>query len=456
MKKIVISALALIGLSSFQIANAADLEKSTGGPNKPFSTDQLDYLNKEFNKHVSSYTFYGLTQAQMNFADSQRNKPFDFAGQHLRLGVKTDGKLVNGQVELEFVDTENPVIRQAQVNFNIFRTFLDNVYSVTSLSLGGVRIGGALSTAPDSANVPSQFSRQDGAYLEQSFEARSSFNLTLGLGLFNALFGNTPDIHRYMGWGENTGYLTKNSRWGFDSKSPNTNPAFVGSLNSTLNLSEVDFLIASLYAGVQKNAAVAYDTQGNAYQTRDVSHIEGSLVYNNTDFFGTKGIISANGMSVWYEREAYAKGVATTPNSTYANTLSMTDAANADLMNSKSSGVASLLGVGFAGDTSPYLTKIFRKNDRFTYAFAYTNVINDVDYLDSDAATSSTTNYYAYPTFKKYKVYQISTSLGYGIRNFETAINFEYSNSDSEIFTGTGNDKVFNEYKAYITAAYVF
>ena len=459
MKRSVISVLSLICVSAISSTSAFAASQSKGynpTPSAPFTPDQLDYLNNQYTPKISNIFFYGLIQAAANVYDTQRSNAPDFTGQHLRLGTIVDGKTVNAQAEFEFYDAIGPVIRQAQINYNAYRKRFGSVNTTTTISVGGIRIGGALSTAPDVANVPSQFSREDGIYLQEKLASEDKYLLTLGFGTFNSLFGNSPDTNLYNGWGGNQGYLTKNANWGLDPNSHNSSLGYVGSVNATYFFDNHRSLTANFYLGSQKNAGTISGieshedgTQANVTQTHDVSHMEASVLFNNTNVFGNKGVLSVDGVSFWYEQEEYGHGMFKTPSQVLNSSSVAPETTNTNFASSN----ATLWGIGLAGDTSPYKAKIFHKGDRITYAAAYTSVDNDITKMDPNTGYASSS---VYSGFDRYKVSQLSASVGYALNSFETALNIETSNSDHDIFRDGANSDIDVEYKAYITVGYIF
>ena len=425
---------------------------------KPLSDDQINYIKNQLSLQDTSKTsigFYGLLQSNMTAYDTQRSNVPDFAPQHVRLGTKLSGGIASGQVELEWngnqldsaqsnsnIDpmtggtlaasqsTNNTVvIRQGQLNLDAISIVDgDNTY-VTTVSFGGIRVGGAQFIVPDISSVPNNFSRQDGAYIQEKLGIGKNLTLNLGFGAFNTLFVHRPDSGAYTGWDTSSAAVAP-SLWGANSFK--TQLAYVGNMSSTYNMSDTQNFQFNLYAGSQKNAPYSMGSGTTVLSRQDVSHIESSLSYNDTDLLGSKGVISGNGIDFFYEREANARAI--------DNTTSL----NGYLDNS---GVSAIYGAGISADSSPYLSSMLQKDDRLTYAIGFNLVTNNNQNQELQPGNI---------TFQNFRVNQTSASIGYAVSQFEVALNGEYSSSDTNIFKDSDNNAVSKEFKSYITAAYVF
>lgn len=418
-------------------------------------------------------SLYGLLQANLNLSDTQRKNVPDFAGQRARLGALVKGGIATAQIEFELLGNQpytpnsnsgkyDPstgqakttpslsyndavVLRQAQLSLNVFtRKDADSSY-VTTASLGGVRIGGAVATAPNLANTPTGFSRQDGFYVQQEISPNKTLNMKFGVGAFNALTTTTPGMTGYAGWG-----LIPNTQQNYWlNNSLSTNLAYVGVANVTLALTKERSVNMLLYYGQQEHAPyVTSDTAAGTLTTvRDVRHAEFSLLYNDTNVYGSGNIISGNGVSLWYEHESNARTqLASASNGDYNYSDGLVDDA----------AKASLFGISLGGDTAPYLTDIVQKGDRLTYAISYTYVRNEPKNVEAQSYTTSASTTESVQ-YLDYKVNQLALALGYAVNTFEVQIGGEYSQSDKDLFTNSsGNDAKGSEVKTQITALYVF
>lgn len=468
MKKSALSAFALSSVSLMSsLSFAEETSVAAATPSTPevqtrsdtvLTQQQLEQIKKELDKKPATQNnvyAYGSLQGNVNTSDSQRNNTPDFQGGHARVGVAAKGGIASGQVEVEFLGNQNlysdtaakdPVsgkplespsqnntvaLRQAQLNLDVLALGDANSKYVTTVSVGGVRVGGAVATAPDAANGTSGFSRQDGIYVQEKMSFVNQLDLNLGLGAFNILFGKAPGA-AYAGWGGNP-QITMASPWLSTSLNPSL--GYLASLNAAYRLDDARSLNAVAYYGFQKNAPYSTINAGNLSETRDVNHTEASVLYNDTNVFGSDGIISGNGVSVWYEREQNARTqlVAGDLSKGFVYTNGFVDDAQ----------VASLYGVGVAADSKKYLTNMLQSGDRLTGAAAYTLVTST---MGSDSAVA-----------QSYKVHQMAASVGYAVNTFEVAFNVEYSAADTDAFFKNGNgDKRNNETHSYVTAAYNF
>lgn len=470
-----ISALAVAGNSAFAEENkstenkeikVADASNTTGGT--LFSQEQIDFLKKEMQKKdvtENKITFAGLVQLNANFNDSQRSSAPDFTASKVHLGVNVSGGIASGQVEVQLAGNKSSTqtvssttsggqttqvtsgdngngevtIRRAQLNLDVLTLKADQNVFTTTISLGGIRIGGGDTTAaPDTTWTPTGYGRQDGAYLKQALVFGKSANIELGFGGFNNIIAVTnnpyPSTNNqsggYTGWGD-ASTTTKQANWGNNSFSQSMGIA--GNIAATVNFEEDHFIKAKAYIGSQGNAPTDQDSNGNLTKAKDVTHIEASLLYNNAAVFGGKGVISGNGVSAWYENENIGRTKTATKS---GGDFNYTNTATDDSQN------ATLAGLGIAADSSNYLTGMLQKGDFITYAISYA--------MANVTFGSKTTS-------QDYNVSQIAASIGYGVNTFETAINFEFDNSDTNVYAdtnGTVNKK--SATKTYLTMAYAF
>jgi hypothetical protein len=469
MKKSVLSSLGLSVLTCIaQTAFAEDTQVAASSPSTPtanprsdsiLTQQQIDQIKRELDKKSPTENYvhpYGLLQGYINTTDSERSNVPDFLGAHARAGLSVRGGIASGQVEFEFIGNQSQysqaqtnavsgttyipsstnntvVLRQAQLNLDVFKyQDADSTY-LTTVSFGGIRVGAAAAAAPDSANTTSGFSREDGVYVQEKMAFGRQLTLNAGLGAFNTMFGAAPGAN-YPGWGGNPA-ITMQNFWLSTSLNPSL--GYVANLNTTYNFDDARSLNAAVYYGFQKNApystiATPIQTSGSLSEARDVNHTEASLLYNDTNVFGTQGIISGNGVAAWYEREQNSKTMLVSGSllGGYVYNSGIIDDAQ----------VASLYGIGVAADTQKYLTNMLQVGDRLTGAAAYTLVTST---LGSAQNT--------------YKVNQLALSAGYAVNTFEVALNFEYSNADTNAFFSDRNGNPQNsETQSYITATYVF
>jgi len=479
-KKLLLSTLSLsVSSLAFQTAQAADSSSEStqiaaATPSTPgtyprsdtvLTQQQLDQIKKEVEKKSDSENYvhaYGLLQGYVNTSDSQRANTPDFTGAHARAGVAAAGGIASGQLEFEFLGnsslyntsptsplptdpvsgtqytpatTSNTVVlRQAQLNLDVIKARNSHGDFTTTVSLGGVRVGNALAVAPDAANATSGFSRQDGLYLQEKMKFGKAYSLNVGLGAFNGINGTIPGAV-YGGWGNNPS-LTLQNFWG--NGALGNNLGYLVNFNGTYNLDDTRSVNAIGYYGFQKNApystiGTSLQTVGNLSESRNVNHTEASVLYNDTNVFGSNGILSGNGVAVWYEREENARTmlVSGNVNSGLSYQNGLVDDAQ----------VASLYGVGVGGDSEKFLTNMLQSGDRLTAAAALTSVVSS---LGSSGANNT------------YNVNQFAVSVGYAVNTFEVAANLEYSKADKNLFSNTSSNPVNNEMRSYLTAAYVF
>ncbi|APJ04026.1 hypothetical protein [Silvanigrella aquatica] len=466
-RSLTVSVLSLAGSAAFAQTNtnnvdakeqkvAIDSSATSGGT--LFSQDQIDALKKEMEKKdvtENKITVGGLIQLNANTSDSQRSSSPDFAAQKIRLGVNVSGGIASGQIELQFVGnqqstqtTSNSItsgdqgngqvtIRRAQLNLDVLTLKGGQNTYTTTLSLGGIRMGGADGTAPDTAWTTNGFGRQDGAYLKETLEFGKAAKIELGAGAFNNI--NTFTVPTYLQSANNnsgfTGWKSSSSaiqaNWGNTSFSQSV--GFAGHLTANVNIDDDQSVTVKALYGTQGNAPSAQKSDGTLDSARDVSHTEASLVYNHGGIFGSKGVDSGNGIAVWYENDvAGRKKSAASNNSGDFNYTTGTD----DSQNT------TLIGVSVAADSANYLTGMLQKGDRLTYALAYATF---------NAQFGSAT------TSPNYTASQISAAIGYAVNTFEIQFNYDIDSSDTNIFAdskGVVNKK--DAQKSYFTALYAF
>lgn len=480
LRSLTISALSLAGSTAFAQENKSTVENkeqkvaldaagTTGGT--LFSQDQIDALKKEMEKKdvtENKVTFAGIIQLNANTSDSQRVSTPDFTASKVRLGVNVSGGIASGQVEVQLrgnqqatqkvasntATTSNGVttqttsgdngngavtIRRAQLNLDVLTVKAGENTFTTTLSLGGIRIGAADATTPDAAWTTTGFGRQDGAYLKEAMAFGKKASVEVGFGAFNNIVAYANPAYATSSSGTSgSGYSwagdasTKQANW--ENTSFSQSIGFAGHLAANVNIDDDQSLALKGFFGTQGNSPTKQDSSGTLLEARDVTHIEASLVYNHAGIFGSKGVLSGNGFSVYYENENFSKTKTATKNS--SGDFNYTNSATDD------SATAYLLGFALAADSSNYLTNMIQKGDRLTYAAAY--AMANVNY--SSSAVS-----------QNYNNGQITASVGYAVNSFETAFNFDYKMSNINSYTdskGILNQK--NATKTYITAAYAF
>lgn len=451
MKRLVVFSFLLSPLSVYAASTAAPHKENYLTPS------QIDELRRELLKKPETENTiipYGYLQADINTSDTQRTNVPDFQGQHAIIGLLVKGGIVSGQVGVDLIgnqslytssktDSQNVSatppssnntiqLRRAQLNLQAARiTDRENTYT-TVVSIGGIRVGSAWDTAPDAANAPSGFSRQDGIYLQEKMEFSKTWNLNLGLGAFNTLYGTIPGpSSRYSSWGDN-GSLTMQNFWLSTSLNPSL--AYLGSLNVIYHFDEDRSLNFTGYYGFQVNAPYSTAPGGTLSETRTVNHTEASLLYQDAQLLGNHGVVTPSGIAVWFEREQNARTQMVSGNLTSG--FSYTNGPVDDAQ------VACLYGIGIGLDTQRYLSNMLQKQDRLTGAAAYSLI----------------TSALGQPSLQQsYKVNQISASVGYAVNTFETAFNIESSFADTNSIYNDkdGNQKNF-EVKSYLTTVYSF
>jgi hypothetical protein len=473
LRSLTISALSLAGSTAFAQENKSTVENkeqkvaldaavTTGGT--LFSQDQIDALKKEMEKKdvtENKVTFAGIIQLNANTSDSQRVSTPDFTASKVRLGVNVSGGIASGQVEVQLRGNQSSTqtvttvgttqttsgdngngavtIRRAQLNLDVLTVKAGENTFTTTLSLGGIRIGNADATTPDAAWTTTGFDRQDGAYLKEAMAFGKKASVEVGFGAFNNIvayanpaYPTSSSATSGSGYTWDASSSTKQANW--ESTSFSQSIGFAGHLAANVSIDDDQSLALKGFFGTQGNSPTKQDSSGTLLEARDVTHVEASLVYNHAGIFGSKGVLSGNGFSVYYENENFSKTKTATRNS--SGDFNYTNSATDD------SATAYLLGFALAADSSNYLTNMIQKGDRLTYAAAY--AMANVNY--SSSAVS-----------QNYNNGQITASVGYAVNSFETAFNFDYRMSNINSYTdskGILNQK--NATKTYITAAYAF
>lgn len=427
---------------------------------------QIEELRQELLKKPETENTiipYGYIQADMNVLDTERTNTPDFQGQHAILGILVKGGIVSGQVGFDLFGNQNPYtsqktdvqglsdtsgssnntvqLRRAQLNIDVWHLVdVDNIMT-TTVSIGGIRVGSALDSAPDAANVPSGFSRQDGIYIQQKMLFGSTWDMKLGLGVFNVLYGTMPGRgSTYAGWGSNG--ISMQNPWMSSSLNPSL--AYLGSFNAIYHMDKDRDLNFLFFHGFQNNAPYSTmantgvggvtQSSGSLSEARNINHTEASLLYQDDTLFGTHGVITPSGLSVWYEREQNARTMLVSGNLSSGYSYMQGPVDDAQL--------ACLYGIGVGLDTQNKLSNLLQKKDRLTASAAYTVVTST---LGSPSLQ------------QEYVVNQISGSVGYAVNTFEMALNAEWSTANNSIlFTDANGNSKNNETKSYITAVYSF
>jgi hypothetical protein len=468
---------------------------------RDLTSDDIDQVKKIlYEESLKPYSVnpYGLLQANINFVDTARNNTPDFSVTHARFGVLAIEKNWSGKLELEFLGnqpkillnalTDNVplylsqsgnntvVVRQAQINYDFLRITKEpklkkasdadkqadvlvqtkktgqettatattdepqapkDTY-ITRLSLGGIRVGGAAATAPDPANTPSGYSRQDGIYLVENMIFNKQALASIGLGVFNNLVTfNSGPLNNFQGWGS---YPTTSQNFMgiVGVSSPTFQKAYLLSLGYTQNFSDTKSLNGSVYYGFQKHAAVNTNENGFATTVRNATHAEASLLYNDSKIFGEKAILTGNGLTFYVEVENGSDQSYTSAVRDFEKIKVTLDDGYTNV----------LYGLSLGGDSSAFLKDIFRNSDRFLYS-------GSITYITSNFKHSSYS--------PNYNVTQFAGGVGYGYKTLEIFLNAAYSMSAKPAFTVykisdrpevTSTAK--SRFLAYITAALYF
>ncbi|WP_338635104.1 hypothetical protein [Spirobacillus cienkowskii] len=398
MKKIVLRSLAASTLALSGAAVAQDMDKKI--------------------------TTGGNFQLNMNTSNSTASDKPDFAIDKARVKTKVAGGIASGELEVAFKDSNAFDIRRAQLNLDALTLKSGDNTFTTTLSMGGIRIGGADLTAADITWAPQGYGRQDGAYLKETLALGKMANIELGAGLFNNI----------------TTYFVDSAVKGINdadniTKGKGKSLGLAAHVAATVNVDDNQSIGGKFYYGSQEKAY----TDAGKTKARDVSHMEASVVYNHASIFGNKGVLSTNGVSFWYEVDD-AKGGMSAAATSATDTNIVYGTANNDTLKS------TLMGFGIAGDTGAYLTGMLQKGDRLTYAASYAmNKLTDGDTTTTDL---------------NYDKKQMAFSVGYAVSSFELAFNFEHVKNNKAIFSDKGKsadaDKKDTMMRSYLTMAYQF
>jgi hypothetical protein len=483
LRSFTVSALSLTGSSVFAQESInteennnqkTNLEASNSPSSHLISQEQMEAIKKELSKNdetKNAVTPFGVIQFNANTSDSQRSNVPDFSANKVRAGLNLSGGIASGEVEVEFKgnrqstqsvnnsnadtseNTANPVrigttkgdsgngsvtIRKAQLNLDVLTLKGSENTFTTTVSFGGIRVGGADATAPDISWTTSGYDRQDGAYLKENMAFGKTASAEIGFGVFNniAAFGNpVSNSDGYTGWGDAIS-ATIPANW--TSPSLSNSHGYLGNVKGSYNINENQSLSAAFYYATQSKSPSNQDSSGNITNARDVTHIEGSLVYNHKNIFGSEGVISGNGISLFYENEILGATKAVSINK---GNYIYQPVINKNTITDYSQNT-SVMGISAAADSENYLTGMIQKGDRLTYAASFIMVNS------SFSRSSGSPNY---------NVSQSAASIGYAVNTFETAINVAYAEADTKIFSDSnGILNKNNAVKSYITAAYVF
>lgn len=430
MKKIVLRSLAASTLALSGAAVAQDMDKKV--------------------------TVGGNIQMNLNTSNSADPDTPNFNADKSRLKVKVAGGIASAEVEVELngnklkkenatagslasskEETNTVSIRRANLNLDVLTLKSGSNTFTTTLSMGGIRIGGADLTAADVTWAPQGYSRQDGAYLKETLALGKMADVELGLGIFNNV--NTFIADSGAVWNPDATNQVKQSNW--FSSSWNKSMGIAAHVAATVNVDDNQSIGAKFYYGSQNkapsNISVAAATTGAPIMSaaRDVSHMEASVIYNHAGIFGNKGVLSTNGAGFWYEIDD-AKGsmTATAPGTSESDFTY--GSAGTDTKKS------TLMGFGVAGDTGSYLTGMLQKGDRLTYAVSYATL------KMTDGATAG----------NSYNDNQMAFSVGYAVSTFEIAFNLENVKSDKKVFADNGKTANPKDtmMRSYLTMAYQF
>lgn len=502
-KHLLILATTLSAVSYPILSSAAPVVRSSGGESstqRDLTSDDIDQIKRMlYDESLKPYSVnpYGLLQANVNFVDTIRNNTPDFAVSHARLGVLAIEKNWSGKLEVEFLGNQPKIflnekqinvplylsqsgnntvtVRQAQINFDFLRITTTpkpkkvvtdmqpdvliktkdgqettatatsdapqaptDTY-ITRLSLGGIRVGGAAATAPDPANTPSGYSRQDGIYIVENMIFGTKALANIGVGVFNNLVAsNAGALGTFQGWGAYPA-TSQNFMGIVGVTSPTFQKAYLFNAGYTENFSDSESLNVSGYYGFQKRAAVNTNENGFATTVRDVTHIEGSLLYNDSKLFGEKAILTGNGLTFYVDAEL-------------GSDQTITGAARA-LIDTKdvktNDGYTNILyGLSLGGDTSEFLTDILRNSDRFLYSASITYIAAQFKHRAFS---------------QNYGVTQYAAGIGYGYKTLEMFLTGAYSTSNKSAFTvykinrkPDDSFSAYNRFLAYLTASLYF
>ncbi|BBH53460.1 hypothetical protein [Fluviispira sanaruensis] len=469
LRTLTVSALSLVGSTAFAQEATAENEGekvamdtgvSTGS--SLISQEQIDALKKEVLKKdptENAVKAYGLIQLNANLVDTTRSGTVDFSAAKVRFGILATGGIASGQFEVQFNGNQQRdlavtsgtnqtaksqgdgavTIRRAQLNLDVLNIKSGANTFLTTLSLGGVRIGGADNSAPDAAITTNGYARQDGAYLKETITLGKAFSSEIGVGAFNNITAYTQSPGSYSGYGSVNNSLQAN----WMSTSFNGSLGYAGNVKLAYNFDDNKSLTGQFFYGAQSNAPSAQDTDGTVTKVKDVSHTEASLLYNDKAIFGSNAVIAANGIAVWYENESAGTTYTANKNSggySYARQGNATSGVD-------DSNYMNLIGLGVSGDTGNFFTGLMQKGDRLTYGIAYSFLESIYANQSNDTNDKNKANF---------SLNQVSAQIGYAVNTYEIALVADYKISEQAIFSNAKGDKVQNATTTYITAAYSF
>ena len=412
---------------------------------KPDDSEDIPQKKSEEKKTDNIVTPYGLVQFNANTNDSTRSNTPDFAANRVRFGMKVQGGIAEGRFEVQFngnnVDGKSNlvIIRRADLSLKVLNIEHENVNYVTTVSIGGMRVGNTMSTAPDIAYIPNKYGRQDGVYIEELIDFKKQGKISIGAGAFNHIRA----LRQQSVSSGNANWLGSkgasiNSNWMQESFS--NSKGYLGKLDSTYFFSDNKKLNLIAIYGMQNDAPREQSPTGVLTKVNDLKHGEASLWYNDSNIFGDKGLLSDNGIALWYEREEIGKTKDAIPIG--GGKFNYDDSTTYD-----DSQVFQLFGASVSGDTAKYLTNMMQKKDRLTYAASYS-------FVDVNFGNPVTTTGVANPN---YKTSQYAAYVGYAVNTFETGFNIAYYSSTENVFTDSnGNLNKNNALKGYLTAFYKF
>ncbi|KAB8033159.1 hypothetical protein [Fluviispira multicolorata] len=381
---------------------------------------------------------YGFVQFNLNVFDSTRSSAPDLSADRVRFGLKGKYEDVDGAFEIQFngqtaKNSGSISVRKAEVGIKFFDHNSEYIKHHNRLSFGALRVGGAYNSAPYFASVTNKYKRQDGLYLEDNILINDKIKIQMGIGAFQSIsLKKLNSIDSKKAGRTKSKSATIHTNWGGNSF--NGSIGYLGKLSASYLLDKNQEINLAAYYGTQNNAPRAQNANGELTSKGHVTHIEGSLAYKNNSIFGSKGLMSDNGVSIYFDYEKIGKPI------DVINSISTTPAYN-------DSQVSRLIGISLGGDTRAYLSNIIKKDDRIIYAISYAK--SDVRF-DNSATELGNGNL-------NYSVNQIATQLGYGLNKFEAAINYIYENSNENIFTNS--DGVLNKKdntKFILTGLYKF
>lgn len=419
-------------------------EKHLDKPDDLISEETLKNPKVDVTKNIVSA--YGLIQFNANLLDSTRSNTPDYEANRLRFGMKVQGGIAEGRLEVQFngnnVDGKSGLtaIRRADLSLELIRYKYNQTEFITKFIIGGIRVGGAMSTAPDISYIPNKFGRQDGFLIEESIQFKEGSQINVSLANFNNIRG----IRQQSVSSGNANWLgskgaSLNSNWGKDSFSKSS--GYFAKMDATYKINKTKKLNIIAMHGFQDDAPSAQDANGNLTTANDIKHTEASLWYNDSDLFGDKGLLSDNGIAIWYENEQIGKnkkaiGTGGGQFNYDDGSLIYDDSQNFQLY-----------GISASGDTLRYLTNMIQKSDRLTYAISYS--LADVQFGNKVTLKGDEN--------PNYKINQVAGYLGYAVNTFETGFNIAYNLSDQKLFKdNNGNINKNNALMGYLTAFYKF